>query len=247
MHNSIFRGYNSIYHQALHVVDADRTDFICYCLTWHKFVIAHAENEETSLFVRVETLLDDSTIFEESHKEHGESKRGPHAPKNHIQNQSTHTAEDAFMPGLQEFHDYLKALKSPQDFSGARLLSIMAGFQETFESHFRAEIATIAKLAEHPKTLPPGSKEELAVTQDFDSKEGKALIGSGLMDVVPFFLFNMDREFEDGLWKDWPPIPKPVRWALTRGATLFNSGCWRFASCDSDGRPRELYAVPRSG
>lgn len=71
VHNSIFRGYNSIYHQALHVAEADKSDFIGYCLTWHKFLKSHAENEETSLFIDIENLLEDKTIFKECHKEHG--------------------------------------------------------------------------------------------------------------------------------------------------------------------------------
>jgi hypothetical protein len=73
VHNSIFRGYNSIYHQALNVAEADKADFIGYCLTWHKFLKSHAENEEMSLFLKTEELLDDKTIWEESHKEHGKS------------------------------------------------------------------------------------------------------------------------------------------------------------------------------
>ena len=71
VHNSIFRGYNSIYHQAQHVAETDKADFIGYCLTWHKFVKFHAKNEDTSLFIEIEKLLQDKTIFEESHKEHG--------------------------------------------------------------------------------------------------------------------------------------------------------------------------------
>ena len=74
VHNSIFRGYNSIYHQAPHIAEADKAAFVGYCLTWYKFVKTHAENEETSLFPRIEELLEDKTIWEESHKEHGTSE-----------------------------------------------------------------------------------------------------------------------------------------------------------------------------
>lgn len=77
VHNSIIRGYNSIYQQAAHVVEADKADFIGYCLTWHKFLKTHAENEDTSLFMEMENLLEDKTIFEEAHKEHGTFER-PH-------------------------------------------------------------------------------------------------------------------------------------------------------------------------
>jgi hemerythrin-like domain-containing protein len=71
VHNSIIRGYNSIYQQALHVVDADKANFIGYCLTWHKFVKAHTANEDNSLFPSIEDVLKDKTLWEESHKEHG--------------------------------------------------------------------------------------------------------------------------------------------------------------------------------
>jgi hemerythrin superfamily protein len=71
VHNSLFRGYNSIFHQASHVAEADKADFIGYCLTWHKFLTAHAENEERSLFPRTEELLGDTAIWEAAHQEHG--------------------------------------------------------------------------------------------------------------------------------------------------------------------------------
>jgi hemerythrin-like domain-containing protein len=73
LHNSIFRGYNSIYLQAPHVQDADKADFIGYALTWFKFVKSHHDDEEESLFTKIEELLDDKTVFEETHKEHGMS------------------------------------------------------------------------------------------------------------------------------------------------------------------------------
>ena len=71
VHNSLFRGYNSIYHQAPHVADGDKADFIGYCLTWHKFLKTHADNEDTGLFLITQKLLGDATIFEEAEKEHG--------------------------------------------------------------------------------------------------------------------------------------------------------------------------------
>lgn len=75
VHNSIFRGYNSIYNQAVHVGENEKADFIGYCLTWHKFLKAHADNEDNSLFPRTEKLLEDDTIFGTSHLEHGISPR----------------------------------------------------------------------------------------------------------------------------------------------------------------------------
>ena len=117
---------------------------------------------------------------------------------------------DAFIPSIAKFKDYLVNLKSPSDFSGTELLEIMASFQEPFEAHFRSEISTIAHLAHHPRTPKEGSAEEKATAAALDVRERNNLIKSGVTDVLPFFLFNLDREYEDGLWTKWPPIPRPV-------------------------------------
>lgn len=73
LHNAVFRGYNSIWHQATHVQDSEKADFIGYCLTWFRFVKSHHDDEESNLFPRVEELLNDKTIWEETQQEHGKS------------------------------------------------------------------------------------------------------------------------------------------------------------------------------
>lgn len=69
--NSILRGYNSIYHQASQVLDEDKADFVGYCLAWFKFVKSHHDDEEATLFTKIEELLKDKEIFGDTHKEHG--------------------------------------------------------------------------------------------------------------------------------------------------------------------------------
>ncbi|KAH9220757.1 hypothetical protein DL95DRAFT_432971 [Leptodontidium sp. 2 PMI_412] len=220
VHNSIFRGYNSIYHQAPHVIEEDKAAFIGYCLTWDKFLKSHTDNEDISLFPRTEELLGDKTIFLESHKEH-----------------------DTFMPGLAKFHEYLTTLPSPNHFSGPKLIEIMVSFQDTLEAHMRSEITTIANLSTHANTPQAGSQKEKDTQAEFDKREGEKIREAGMTDVMPFFLFNFDCEYEDGLWKDWPPIPGPVRWGLINVAKVLHPGWWKFASCDGARRRRELYAV----
>jgi hypothetical protein len=63
---------------------------------------------------------------------------------------------------------------------------------------------------------------------------------------LPFFFLNLDRTFEDGLWEHWPPIPGLVRWTLIRVVAWKHAGWWRFASCDYNGMPKELYASGES-
>lgn len=71
LHNSIIRGFNSIYLQAPHVQEADLADFVGYARTWFRFVKSHHDDEEANLFPKVEEVLDDKDIWAETHKEHG--------------------------------------------------------------------------------------------------------------------------------------------------------------------------------
>lgn len=119
----------------------------------------------------------------------------------------------------------------------------MATFQAAFEAHFHSEISTIANLSAHAAAPKAGSPEEAAASATFKSWGKSTVSKAGTTDVVPFFLLNLDRTAEDGMWANWPPMPAPIRWGLTNIAGAFHSGWWRFASCDSAGRPRELYAL----
>ncbi|KAI0395268.1 hypothetical protein F5Y17DRAFT_424461 [Xylariaceae sp. FL0594] len=219
LHNSIFRGYNSIYQQAPNVKDAEKADFIGYSLTWYKFVKSHHDDEEASLFTEVEAVLDDKTIWDKTHKEH-----------------------EAFLPGLAEFQKYLQSLKSPKDFSGVELQKIMSAFQEPFESHFHSEISTIANLANHPNAPKPGSPEEAKAALTFKTWGKTTVSKAGNLDVVPFFLMNLDGTVEDGMWANWPPIPAPIKWGLVNIGGAYYHRWWKFSSC-SGGKPRQLYAV----
>lgn len=147
------------------------------------------------------------------------------------------------MPGIAKFQEYLLNLKSPKDFSGIRLLEIMATFQDPFEAHMRSEVSTIAALSQHPRTPKEGSEEEKSTQAAFDAREGNAIMKAGVTDVLPFFLLNFDSEYEDGLWMNWPPIPGPVRWMLVSVGRVLHPGWWKFASCDASRRRKDLYAV----
>ncbi|UNI24626.1 hypothetical protein JDV02_010360 [Purpureocillium takamizusanense] len=221
LHNAIFRGYNSMYLQAPHVRDADKADFLGYCRTWSKFVRTHAEKEEGELFPDAERLLGEE-VFKHTHEEH-----------------------DAFIPALNEFHEYLESIKADaSQLSAARMLELMAAFEKPFEAHFRSEIDTIAALAAHPNTPREGTPEAAAARSRFDAWGRRSVLTGGVTDVSMFFLFNLDRGHEGGRWSEWPEVPAALRWALTRTLGGWHAGWWRFASCDADGWPRELYALP---
>lgn len=87
----------------------------------------------------------------------------------------------------------------------------MANFQAPFETHFHNEIKTIADMADHASAPAPGSPDETAAGQTFKAW-GKATVSkAGMLDVVPFFLLNLDRTVEEGMWENWPPMPAPIK------------------------------------
>lgn len=227
LHNSILRGYNSIYLQAPHVTPADTPDFIGYCKTWHKFVTSHHDDEEENLFTKVEELLDDKTILKETHTEH-----------------------EAFLGGLAEFNAYLTSVSggdtttstTSKTFSGTDLQKIMKSFEAPFGAHFHSEISTIAALASHPNAPSPGSPEEAAASLTFKTWGKTTVSKAGKLDVVPFFLQNLDGTVEDGMWSNWPPMPAPIRWGLVNLGGIWYGNWWKFSSC-AGGKPRELYAL----
>ncbi|KAI1773639.1 hypothetical protein F4818DRAFT_421229 [Hypoxylon cercidicola] len=221
LHNAILRGFNSIYQQAPHVEAGDKYDFIGYALTWHKFVATHHDDEEATLFPKVEAVLGDKDIWAATHAEH-----------------------EAFLGGLAEFHAYLRGVENrAAEFSGEALVGIMDGFRAAFAHHFHSEIATIAGLAAHPSAPKAGSAEEAAAAATFRTWGKSTVTKAGVLDVVPFFLLNLDGTAEDGMWADWPPIPAPVKWGLVNIAGAYHSRWWKFSSCAA-GRPKKLYALP---
>ncbi|KUI57384.1 hypothetical protein VP1G_04661 [Cytospora mali] len=223
LHNSIFRGYNSIYLQAPHVQEADKADFIGYTLTWYKFVKSHHDDEEQSLFTKVEELLEDKTIFEETHREH-----------------------ESFLPGLAELNKYLLSVQpNPQSLDSDELIRILDSFHVNFETHFHNEIRTLSNLASHPNAPAPDTPRAAEAFNTFKTWGKSTVTKAGTTDVVPFFLLNLDRtnQFEDGLWANWPPIPAPIKWGLINIGGWINGNYWKFSSCDSAGNRRELYAL----
>lgn len=119
----------------------------------------------------------------------------------------------------------------------------MDSFREPLEAHMHNEVAQIARMAKHPNAPARGSpKAEIAAAQL--KAWGKNTVSkAGYRDVVPFFLLNHDHSFEDGLWRKWPKMPTPIRWAMVNVVGMWHGPAWKFSSCDAMGIPRQLYAL----
>ncbi|CAO2651921.1 Nn.00g002040.m01.CDS01 [Neocucurbitaria sp. VM-36] len=224
IHNAILRGYNSIYLQAPHVKEVDKPAFIGYALTWYRFVKSHHDDEEAELFPTVEQVLGTKDLWKETHEEH-----------------------ESFLGGLAEYEAYLTNLPTPSAFSGSELCKIMSSFQDAFVHHFHHEITTIASFADLPSAPPPNSPQAQEAALIFKTWGKKTVTKAGTYDVVPFFLLNLDASYEEGNWANWPPMPAPVRWGLVNVAGAVHWGWWKFASCDAQGRPRNLFALGVEG
>jgi hypothetical protein len=157
------------------------------------------------------------------------------------------TTAESFLAGLADFEKYLAGLKTPADFSGEELLRIMKTFQQPFEQHFHSEIATISKFSEHPNAPKQGTPENDAASATFKAWGKSTVTKAGVTYVVPFFLLNLDRTVEGGMWANWPPMPAPIRWGLINLAGAWHAKWWRFASCDAAGQPHELWAHRAAG
>jgi hypothetical protein len=119
----------------------------------------------------------------------------------------------------------------------------MDSFQEAFVTHFHNEIATIASFANLPTAPKPSSPGAVSAAAIFRAWGKKTITKAGYTDVVPFFLLNLDTTYEEGSWASWPPMPAPIKWGLINVAGAYHWGRWKFASCDSAGTPRALYAL----
>ena len=143
---------------------------------------------------------------------------------------------------LNKVDAYLATLGDATEFSGRSLVALLDELKEPFESHFNEEIDVLANLSTHRNNPKPGSDAERETIAAFDKWGQDSLMQPGITDVLVFFLLNMDREYEEGLWRDWPPIPRAARWAMVNVAGIWHNSWWKFASCDASGRRQELYA-----
>jgi len=59
---------------------------------------------------------------------------------------------------------------------------------------------------------------------------------------VPFCLAHLDVNFEDGIWKDFPPAPWIIKFVVRNITWWVHSDWWKFAASDRNGKLKPLYA-----
>jgi len=140
---------------------------------------------------------------------------------------------DAFEPGLKAYGAYLSSLAGVEHkFNPSRLISLIDDFGPALYTHLKEEIPSLLALERFGSELP---------LLDMMTAEGRRMAQEpNRTTATMFFFLNVDATFEEGMWRDWPPIPWLVKWLMMRVFGCWHSGFWRFASCDYEGRPKEL-------
>lgn len=70
-HNSLIRGFNSIYQQAPRISASDYKDFTGYCLAWHRCVEQHHMHEEVNYFPEIERMTGQKGVMDGEVEQHG--------------------------------------------------------------------------------------------------------------------------------------------------------------------------------
>lgn len=70
-HNSLIRGFNSIYQQAPRISASDYKDFKGYCLAWHRCVEQHHMHEEVNYFPEIEKVTGQKGVMDGEVEQHG--------------------------------------------------------------------------------------------------------------------------------------------------------------------------------
>ncbi|KAH8820711.1 hypothetical protein F5884DRAFT_58620 [Xylogone sp. PMI_703] len=213
-HNMIIRGLNSIYRQSLYVEPKDYKSFINYASCWYEVLEAHHKSEEQEFFPLVESHAGEQGLMDGSIEQH-----------------------HAFLPPLEAYKSYLQSVtNNPQDFSGSHLNSLIDAFAPALMAHLTDEISSLLSLSRFGlERLPLAS-----IWKPIAKRSGDGLSKTG---ALMFFFLNIDVEYEDGMWSNWPPIPRPVRAIMVRALGLQNKSWWRFASCRYDGKMKKLHVA----
>lgn len=142
-HNSLIRGFNSIYQQAPRISASDYKDFVGYCLAWHGCVEEHHYHEEVNYFPEIEKATGQKGVMDGEVEQHGKRKSATKAGAVALTSNAA-----AFHAGLKSFKDYFATLKNPEsDFKPTSLLKIMDSFSEPLYTHLAAEPQALLALS----------------------------------------------------------------------------------------------------
>ncbi|KAF6238848.1 hypothetical protein HO173_002720 [Letharia columbiana] len=140
----------------------------------------------------------------------------------------------ALYAGLSSLATYLGTCRAqPKTFNASALLSIMDAFAPAFATHLANEPPALASLSTYAFDI----KALSAKTAEY------SMARTSTFNLLPMLWYNLDVEFEGGKWRDFPPVPAPMRWVLVNILGRWQARWWRFGTCGADGKRIELLAL----
>ncbi|KAK4445921.1 hypothetical protein QBC34DRAFT_412474 [Podospora aff. communis PSN243] len=216
VHNALLRGLNSIYLQAPHIVPADEKSFITYIRGWYHTLHTHHKGEESDMFPAIEELAGEPGIMATNREQH-------------------HAFEDA-VDSLKKYIDAVDQGK--EKYSGPKVVELVDKFGAILVQHLEDEIQTLLGLRKY-------GEEKMAKLMAVVHEEGqKGMKEVGLVGLV-WIWANIDFEFEDGRWTNWPPAPAPVRFLVSQVIWRIHGGMAKFGAADRQGKMKPLYALSK--
>jgi len=140
-----------------------------------------------------------------------------------------------FAEGFVNLQTYAEStMSTPNEYSGARLRSIIEGFADTLRQHLADEIPTLWAMESVEANSPHSKKlEEIAKQMhELAEKSQDATVGA------PMVLGLCDKTFEGG--NDWPKLPMGAAYVVNYVFAWKHRGAWRFLPCDMWRNPRPL-------
>jgi len=217
VHNMLLRGLNSIYLQAPHISKVDEIPFCKYIQIWYMILHHHHSGEEADIFPIVDQIVGEKDVMAANVEQH-----------------------HAFQPGLDAFMAYVRDCEAgKQVYDGDRIMALIDAFGKILSNHLAEEIPTILALRRF------GADKLEPLPKLLDEQGGKAMQTLGLAAELPWAFVNIDRQFENGRWKAWPPAPAVIELIVRNVAYWVHSDIWKFGACDRKCQLKPLYAVPK--
>lgn len=210
-HNLMIRLLNAIYQQGPYVTKKeDVADFLFLGKCWVDITHHHHHVEETIFFPEVAKMSGKPELMGINLQQH-----------------------QAFHDGMDEMERYCTTT-TPEAFKWADMKAVIDAFAEPLMLHFRAEIPTILALREYDsdKVREIWAKVDKAATDSGGASAQEV--------VLPCALGCIDKTFEDGYHKDFPPIPWFVTLLITYVWSRKHRSVWRFLPCDFSRNPKPL-------
>ncbi|KAL2177306.1 uncharacterized protein P884DRAFT_277564 [Thermothelomyces heterothallicus CBS 202.75] len=216
VHNVIIRGLNSIYLQAPHIRPEDEKPFCSYVSSWCGFLDVHHGNEEEFFFPFAEEMTGVKGIMDANIDQH-----------------------KAFHDGVEELEAYAGAVLADEDkYDGSKVVGTIDRFGTVLMQHLTDEVASIL-------SLRPYGDKLAGLPKLLDEEGGKSMKKMGNFVGVWAFA-NMDLQYENAMWQDWPSAPAPAKLIMRSVFWWIYADARKFGAVDRAGNLRHLYAVPES-